>query len=121
MKEKDYLELLFPKGLLDYFEAKEISKTEETTYLHLEELNIKPERYKDDKLVSKGFYDEITVQDFPLRGNAFYLKIKRRKWFNESLGLNVCRDWDMVAKGTRMTEEFATFLKEFARYAPSKL
>jgi hypothetical protein len=73
-----------------------------------------------DKLTSKGFFDEITVQDFPIRGKASYLHIKRRKWINETTGDIVFRDWNMVAKGTRMTHEFASFLKVISRYQASK-
>jgi len=53
---------------------------------------------------SKGFFDEETVRDFPLRGKACYFKIKRRKWLNEDTGKIVYRNWGLVANGTRMTK-----------------
>jgi hypothetical protein len=38
------------------------------------------------------------------------LHIKRR-WTNKTTGESF-RDWQLVAKGTRMTQEFAAFFKE---------
>ncbi|WP_421151145.1 ISAon1 family transposase N-terminal region protein [Seonamhaeicola sp. NFXS20] len=66
--------------------------------------------------MAHGFYKEITVQDFPIRGNTVYLHIKRRRWLNKNNQQIVQRDWNLVAKGTRMTNEFAAFLKEISRY-----
>ncbi|MHA7060311.1 ISAon1 family transposase N-terminal region protein [Aquimarina sp. M1] len=36
----------------------------------------------------------------------------RRRWLNEATNKVVTRDWQLVAKGTRITSDFATFLKE---------
>lgn len=102
---------MLPEGLLNYFEVVSMKLIDKQYFIYLEEKNIHPDQFKDDKLTSKGFYDEVTIQDFPLRGKACFLKIKRRKWLNEDTGQNVSRDWQMVANGTRMTEEFALFLK----------
>lgn len=111
MKEKEIISLLLPDGILSYFKITNFSKEADKYIINLEELNIHPSQYKKDKLTSKGFYDEVTVQDFPLRGKACFLKVKRRRWLNEDTGAIVARDWDLVAQGTRMTSEFATFLK----------
>lgn len=109
--EKELLSLLLPEGLLDYFEVVSMKLKDKQYFIYLEEKNLHPERFKGEKLTSKGFYDEVTIQDFPVRGKPCYLKVKRRKWLNEDTGKNVSRDWHMVANGTRMTEEFALFLK----------
>ncbi|MGL1889685.1 MAG: transposase [Reichenbachiella sp.] len=111
MEEQDYLRLLLPEGLLDYFKVLSVKLKDKEYYIYLEELNIYPKDLQGSKLSSKGFYDEVTIQDFPLRGKDCYLKIKRRKLLNEDTGQNVSRDWNMAANGTRMTEEFALFLK----------
>jgi len=97
--------------MLEYFKVTSASLQGNAYLIYLEELNIHPEQFKGIKLISKGFYDEVTIQDFPLRGKACFLKIKRRKWLNEETGKNVSRDWNLVANGTRMTREFALFLK----------
>ena len=119
--EKDFLGLLLPKGLLDYFILSRYTETEQEINLYLDEKNLVPEEYQNDKLLSKGFFDEIAIQDFPLRGRAVFLHIHRRRWLNQTTGQTVFRDWDMVAKGTRMTKEFASFLKAICGYQAGKL
>ncbi|WP_456300918.1 ISAon1 family transposase N-terminal region protein [Flavobacterium columnare] len=61
-----------------------MDKEEEVLHLYLEELNEIPIEYSKDKLQSKGFFESITVQDFPIRGHVVYLHIKRRRWLNLS-------------------------------------
>jgi len=119
--DHNFLSLLLPKGILDYFILSRYTDSDQKICLYLDEKNDAPEEYQKDKLISKGFFDEITVQDFPLRGKAVFLHIRRRRWLNQTTGQTVFRDWDMVAKGTRMTKEFASFLKAISRYPPGKL
>ena len=114
-------QVVLPKGILEYFTLSNIVQTEEMLSIYLNEKNIIPEEYTNDKVNSKGFYDEIKVQDFPIRGKEVYLYIKRRRWLNESTGNIVMRNWDVVAKGTRMTKDFAAFLKVISRYQAGKL
>jgi hypothetical protein len=113
--------VVLPHGILEYFTLSNVVQTEDILSIYLNEKNIIPEEYTNCKLSSKGFYDEIKVQDFPIRGKAVYLHIKRRRWLNESNGNIVMRDWDVVAKGTRMTKDFAAFLKVISRYQAGKL
>lgn len=115
MEQKEILSLLLPNGLLEYFDVVQLGKSSEFYTIYLEEKNIVPVQYKDNKLISKGFYEPITIQDFPLRGKACYLMVKRRRWTNLDTGDIVVRDWEIVAKGTRMTAEFAAFLKAINR------
>jgi hypothetical protein len=112
---------ILPKGILDYFDFNGIEQTHSEFRIFLAERNRPPEEYAGKKLTSKGFLDEIRVQDFPIRGKDVYLMIKRRRWLIEDTGSLVCRDWEMVAKGTRMTGEFAAFLKAISRYEAGKL
>ncbi len=112
--------LVLPSGILDYFSISKIDQNPEVYSIYLEENNQIPIEYSHDKLVSKGFYEEVNIQDFPIRGNKVYLHIRRRRWINQTTGDIVSRDWDLVAKGTRMTKEFASFLKELAGYTTSK-
>lgn len=109
-------ELLLPSGVLDYFEVTTINHSAESIDIYLKEKNIKPEEHQHKQLESKGFYEESKIQDFPLRGKPVYLIVKRRRWIDKNSGDIVIRDWDLVAKGTRMTQEFASFLKELSRY-----
>jgi hypothetical protein len=111
----DLLKLMLPDFLVDHFEVVSANNTEETLHLYFEEKVKPPKEFNAFELVSKGFQDEITIQDFPLRGKFVYLHIKRRRWTNKVTGEILKRDWNLVAKGTRMTQEFAAFLKEINR------
>ena len=110
------LDIVFPSGLKDYFELTGVTTSEEQFDFQLQEINNMPEQYRGNKLTSKGFFDEVTIQDFPIRGCRVFYHIRRRRWFNEDTGKIVYRDWNMVAKGTRITNDFAAFLKEIGRY-----
>lgn len=120
MIDKSLFELILPEGILEYFSITHYEKKDSGLNIYLVEKNLPPAEFSLDKLISKGFFDEITVQDFPIRGKASYLHIKRRRWVNERTGDIVYRNWNMVAKGTRMTQEFASFLKAIARYQTGK-
>lgn len=123
MSSPDYtlLKYLLPDGLLEYFEITKVDLQSDVFSIYLSELNNIPKEYTQDKLISKGFYDEIKVQDFPIRGKACYLYIKRRRWDNITTGEIVHRNWELVAKGTRLTNDFAAFLKEIYRNKSGKL
>ena len=107
--------VLLPKEIQTYFDVKELLLCEKSIEIQLEEKNEIPEGYDSNLYESKGFHKEITVQDFPLRGKAVYLKIKRRRWRNKETGQVIERDWKLVAQGTRITKEFADFLKGINR------
>lgn len=102
--------LFLPDGLLDHFVVVKTENSESLT-IYLEEKNSPPQGDNEDKFTSKGFYDSITIQDFPIRRKACYLHIRRRKWINERTGNLVNNNWKLAAKGTRMTKELADFLK----------
>ncbi|WP_254561013.1 ISAon1 family transposase N-terminal region protein [Dyadobacter diqingensis] len=103
--------LLLPEGILEYFELAKVVEAIPGLNIYLEEKNITPEKYKDEQLESKGFLPEIYVQDFPIRNQKVTLCIKRRRWEVKDSGEIVSRDWKVVQQGTRITKEFADFLK----------
>lgn len=111
----DVLSLFLPDGILEYFDiVSEI--TQDTCFiLCLEEKNIVPDEISTLNLHSHGFHQEIEVQDFPIRGKAVFLRIKRRRWKDIDTGKVYSRDWRIVAHGTRITAEFGSFLKELLR------
>jgi len=67
------LKLLLPEIIVDYFELTSYEKGNEILHLYLKEINSIPKEYRNSKLSSKGFFDEITVQNFPIRGHQLYL------------------------------------------------
>lgn len=104
--------LLLPEVLIEYFELTKHEIKVEELYFYFTENNSIPIEFKNQILSSKGFFAEATLQDFSLRGKPVFLHVTRRRWIIETTGKVVTRDWGLVAKGTRMTNEFATFLKE---------
>lgn len=112
----DLLKLILPVFLVDHFDLISSEQKGEHLHLYFEEKSSIPSELSARQLVSKGFYNEITVQDFPLRGKFVFLHIKRRRWTDKVTGEIVQREWKEVAEGTRMTNEFAAFLKEINRY-----
>ena len=90
--------------------------SQETCFiLFLEEKPSIPQEYSHLHLHSKGFFPETEVQDFPIRGKAVYLRVKRRRWEDPETGQTYSRDWNLVASGTRITTEFGAFLKALLR------
>lgn len=108
---KALMPLIIPAGVSDYFEMTHYSQGEGRLDIFLEEMNVIPDEYQYNKLISKGFFEPITLQDFPIRGQQVYLHVKRRRWLNQDTDKVVYRNWELVAKGTRITQDFAAFLK----------
>lgn len=114
-----YIELLkavLPEFLIDHFNFTRHTIEEEKMHLYFEEKKDLPKEWSDRMIIGHGFHNEVTVQDFPLRGHAVYLHIKKRRWFDKNTKQAIQRDWNLVAEGTRLTEGFAAFLKEISRY-----
>ncbi|HEY3389589.1 MAG TPA: hypothetical protein VGK38_08470 [Prolixibacteraceae bacterium] len=108
---QNLVKLLLPAELFDYFVITRLVVEDRAVTVFLDELDIKPTFYSDQKLTSKGFHAESIIQDFPIRNKAVFLHVRRRRWLVESTGEVVSRDWESVAEGTRYTKSFADFLK----------
>lgn len=115
--EHQLLELILPEGMLEYFNITSVKNIEIGFEVYLEEKPDIPQEYTGLSLRCHGFHQEQTIHDFPLRGKVFDLKVKRRRWLNTENNQVVSRDWDLMAKGTRFTKEFAAFLKELPGYS----
>jgi len=57
------------------------------------------------------------IQDFPLRGRAVYLRIRKRRWRHKDTGEIIKRDFSFMADGSKFTQELSDFLKEAGGYA----
>lgn len=110
------LSLIIPEGVSNYFKLTSYAQADKAIHIYLEELNSIPVEYQSNKLQSKGFFKEVILQDFPMRGQDVFLHVKRRRWLNLDTGQVVFRNWELVAKGTRITSDFAAFLKGISRY-----
>jgi hypothetical protein len=111
----DLLKFMLPDFLIENFEIISAANSEENLPLYFEEKVKPPKEFAALELVSKGFLDEITIQDFPLKSTFVYLHMKRGRWTYKTTGKIIQRDWQLVAKGTRVTHQFAAFLKEINR------
>lgn len=118
-----YISHFLPSEILEYFtithveELGEVSSKNMIFHIHLEEKLQLPQEYSSLEYESKGFYPEVYVQDFPIRGKAVYLVIKRRRW-RHKIRKNeiVTRDFSIVAKGAKLTQELSDFLKSPDKY-----
>ena len=113
--EQELLEYILPAGLLTYFTITKVERDSSQFILSIEEKKLLPEDLINEKVHSNGFFPECTLQDFPLRGRKVFFKIKRRRWEVQNKSGCFSRDWNFVAKGTRLNKEFASFLKELPR------
>jgi hypothetical protein len=119
--EKSILEYFLPGGLLDYFEITKVEEVAGKTgnvkemLIYLEEYNKLPEGYDAKDYESKGFYPEKKIHDFPVRGKAVYLVMKRRRWRNKENRKEIHNDYSFIAEGSKFTKEISDFLKSTGR------
>lgn len=120
--EKDLLELILPEGMLSHFDIDRVQTGVNPgpghpllrgyMKIHLSQKNVLPAGYSPDEYESKGFTDPKSVSDFPIRGKAVHLIIRKRRW-RSKLDKNkvIQTDFSLLADETRMTAELAAFLK----------
>lgn len=120
--EKDFIRYFLPQGLLEHFSITGIEeKAEESTNstiieISLEEINQIPQGNDSSQYESKGFYPAKLVQDFPIRGKAVYLSIKRRRWRHKNNPNEIIHnDYSLIAEGSKLTQELSDFLKGTGR------
>ena len=106
----DLARLLLPPEVFTHFALTQVQEFTQHIDLYLEELNLPPEGQYS--YVSKGFTPYRVIQDYPLRGRAVYLHIRRRKWLEKETSRIISRNIDLTHEGTHLSKEFAAFLKE---------
>lgn len=120
--EKEFIKYILPKDFLEYFELTEVEEliddATKLAYLKFNfvEKNTVPKGYNMDEYESKGFYEPKTIQDFPIRGKAVYLSIKRRRW-RHKINKNeiIHNDYSFIAESSKITLELSDFLKDTGR------
>lgn len=111
------LQLLFPSELMEYFLISNfhtlcsLETKQEYWLIEFEEKNVLPKGYSSLDYESKGFMESKTLQDFPLRGKAVFLTIKKRRWRHKRTGDIIRRDFTFIADGSKFTQELSDFLK----------
>lgn len=111
-----------PDGLLSHFDIVDFKELgdfqikKDCFYIYLDEKNILPKNYNINEYESKGFYDRTIIQDFPIRGKAVYLSIRRRRWRNKTdKSIEIKSDYSFIAEGSKLTIELSDFLKDTGR------
>ena len=111
-----------PQGILTHFdivdfkELGDLQTKNDCFYIYLDEKNILPKDFKNVEFESKGFYERTIIQDFPIRGKAVYLGIRRRRWRNKfDKSIEVKSDYSFIAEGSKLTVELSAFLKDTGR------
>ena len=106
--------MFLPEVLLENFDIDNIEKTSDRFDIWMDERNEKMSQDRYNKnIVSNGFGNYHTIQDFPVRGRATYIHIRKRKWLDKETGEIFSYQWDISEyDGTRLNAEFVAFLKE---------
>jgi len=119
--EQELLEEFLPDFLLNYFEIVALKKTGNISSkrmefeIHLDEKNVLRKVDNQSDYESKGFLPSSRVQDFPIRGKAVYLIIRRRRWRHKITKKELSNDFSFVSKGSKLTEDISDFLKGTGR------
>lgn len=108
------LRAILPDVLIDNFDIVNFDKSADRFDIYLDEKKV---QLKEDKtnpdIISYGFGEYRTIQDYPIRGRATYLHVRKRKWLDKSSNEIFSYDWDLSEfDGTRLNSEFVSFLKE---------
>lgn len=124
MKQEELMlslaKLMFPSELLDHFSLVHITETPTDVVFHLEERDVLQNPLPDHDYEKNGFYEASRINDFPLRDRRVTLNVKRRRWIDRTTGKSVGNTYELTAKGTRHSKEFAAFLKEVFGSIPDK-
>jgi len=122
---QELLALFLPQGIFEHFDivSYETGSSGKVVYdkkleLTLEEKDIIPSEYKHLPYKSSGFMEARYIDDYPIRDMLVKLKVRRRRWeiTVDDKKKKVSRNWELVAQGTRMSAEYAAFLKEISRF-----
>ncbi|MBB2151881.1 ISAon1 family transposase N-terminal region protein [Pedobacter gandavensis] len=111
------LKLFVPDFIVENFDFKRVFEDSETIDFELKELNTPPTEWDGIKVFSKGVLPQIVIQHIPIRGHRIFYHIIRCRWLNNESSKVIYLNWTLVEKGTRITREFAAFLKEINLYS----
>lgn len=117
---EDLLRLILPNEIFDFFDVFKVDVYDGEVHLFVDEKNVLPEGMQKGKYISKGFYPEAIIQDYPLRDKAVFIHARRRKWQDVSTSEIVSNTFNLTEKGTRYSPGFASFLKGILGFIPNQ-
>lgn len=114
MKSDQLLRAILPDVLIDNFDVVDYQKTDTRFDIWLDEKKVLIlEDKKNSNVISHGFGEYRVIQDFPIRGRATYLHVRKRKWLDKDTGEIFSYEWELSEfDETRLNSEFVSFLKE---------
>ena len=112
-------ECFLPKEMVDSFDIIDVRIDDQNIDIYLDERRIVPEGYSKEELVANGYTETTHINDFPMRDKHVTLHVRRCRWLKVVDKTNVVKDWQLVANGTRLSKDFAAFLKELLGQLPS--
>lgn len=115
MNTEDLLWEFMPEGLREYFDIERIEKSKELfriTLIEKQHLIGVPPPWQGRTIVSTSL-DNVTLNDYPIRGRKGELLLKRRSWKFEGVDKWYRRDIEVKTPGTQLQKEFALFLKGY--------
>lgn len=114
MKTEKVLSAILPEVLVENFDVVTVDKTAERIDIYFDEKKVQMrEDKRNPSVISYGFTKYRTIQDFPIRGRATYLHVRKRKWLDKDTGEVFSYQWDLSEYDeTRLNAEFVSFLKE---------
>lgn len=108
------LRAILPDVLIDNFNVAKFEKSDLRFDIWLDEkkVQLREDRH-NHSVISHGFGEYRVIQDFPLRGRATYLHVRKRKWLDKDTGEIFSYEWDLSEfDETNLNAEFVAFLKE---------
>ena len=114
MESIKLLRAILPEVLIDNFDVVKFDKTSTRFDIYLDEKKVMMrEDKRNSHVISHGFSEYRTIQDFPIRGRSTYLHVRKRKWLDKETGEIFSYSWDLSEfEETRLNSEFVSFLKE---------
>ena len=96
MDHTQLLRAILPDVLIDNFDVAKFEKTDLRFDIWLDEKKVQMrEDKKNSSVISHGFGEYHTIQDFPIRGRATYLHVRKRKWLDKDSGEIFSYEWEL--------------------------
>ena len=108
------LRAIIPDVLIDNFDVVNFEKSDSRFDIWLDEKKVQMrEDRQNGSVISYGFGEYRSIQDFPIRGRSTYLHVRKRKWLDKESGEIFSYEWELSEYDeTHLNAEFVSFLKE---------
>ena len=117
--KKDAASLLVPAYILEHFDFEGYKKESNVIKVYLVEkddvAHIPKQIIRQGKVVLDGYMNPLELQHFPALGTEVFLYLKRRRWKLKGQTKGYHNTYNFHHKGTKVTREFGSFLKEIGR------